>query len=115
MALAFVAGARTQPRLLFLYALRSQVLVPYDRDGRKVEAGGRMMWWDLQRGAEVKITPGHNIQGARQPAFMHIGSSKPKGFKRKNGKICGPGHGRVLCKDVRSCNFQVNIEGANMR
>ena len=65
------------------------VLVPYDDRGRRLPMGGddeeegkkafsrskqakgaqRRMWLDLREGARVRITPGHNIQGARQPGY----------------------------------------------
>jgi NAD-dependent SIR2 family protein deacetylase len=92
----------------------SRVLVPYDRDGRRIPDGTTKMWLDLSDGAKVRITPGHNIQGAKQPQYMHIGASK---LFTHNGKTVapGPGLGRVQSRDDESSCFMVNIEGAAMR
>lgn len=80
----------------------SRVLVPYSADGRRVPDGGRKMWLDLSDRQKIRITPGHNIQGAKQPQFMHIGKSKP-------------GLGSVLQRDESTSSFSLSIEGANMR
>merc|ERR1712070_1135444 len=60
----------------------NRVLVPYDAEGRRLpEDARRWMWLDLNERQKVRITPGHNIQGARQPQFMHIGASAPVTIK----------------------------------
>ena len=46
-----------------------RVLVPYDRDGNFSER--ERMWLDLRAGQRVKLTDGHNIQGAKQPQYVH--------------------------------------------
>ena len=79
---------------------QSRVLVPYDARGRRVGAGERKMWLDLRNNQDVVITAGHNIQGAQQPAYMHIGG--------KNGKV---GYGRVKARDESRCCFLLEIEG----
>merc|ERR1712093_644243 len=84
-----------------------RVLVPYDRHGRQSETA--KMWLDPRDGATVKLTDGHNVQGAQQPAYMHIGADKPyKG--RKNG----PGHGRVMRRCDNTVSYQLQIEGVRM-
>lgn len=80
----------------------SRVLVPYDAEGRRVPEGSRKMWLDLNDRQKIKITPGHNIQGAKQPQYMHIGKAKP-------------GLGTVLQRDESTSCFSLSIEGANMR
>ncbi|GMH81915.1 hypothetical protein TrST_g5835 [Triparma strigata] len=96
-------------------AVPRRVLVPYNKRGERIADGEPMMWWNLERGAEIKLTPGHNIQGARQPIFMHIGSKKwPNGTRLKNNRICGPGNGRVVLRNLRTSAFEFNIEGAKM-
>lgn len=80
----------------------SRILVPYDAEGRRVPEGSRRMWLDLSDGQKVRITPGNNIQGAKQPQFMHIGNS-------------APGHGMVAHRDEHTSSFQLVIEGASMR
>merc|ERR1719203_2059676 len=54
----------------------SRVLVPYDADGRRLPEGSteKKMWLDLSAGQKIRITDGHNIQGAKQPQFMQIGT-----------------------------------------
>ena len=91
-----------------------KVLVPYDAQGRRIEEGdGRRMWWDLSDRANVRITPGHNIQGARQPCYLHIGGKdrKYKGVQRK----AGPGVGRVTARNEQKACYELTIEGAKMR
>merc|ERR1712091_659285 len=75
----------------------SRVLVPYDAEGKRVPDGSRRMWLDLNDGQKVRITPGHNIQGAKQPQFMHIGKK-------------APGHGAVQRRDEHTCSFQLVVE-----
>mmetsp|Transcript_87823 Transcript_87823/g.151601 ORF Transcript_87823/g.151601 Transcript_87823/m.151601 type:complete len:731 (-) Transcript_87823:298-2490(-) len=93
----------------------SRVLVPYDKDGnRLVDPKAKKMWLDLRDGQEVRITPGHNIQGAKQPMYMHIGASEPVTFK---GETRQPaiGLGRVLERQEESTSFTLQIEGVQMR
>ena len=58
-----------------------KVLVPYDAEGKRVEADGtgavRGMWLDLQDRAEVRLTDGHNCRGSDQPSYRHIGAKGP--------------------------------------
>mmetsp|Transcript_52595 Transcript_52595/g.125612 ORF Transcript_52595/g.125612 Transcript_52595/m.125612 type:complete len:670 (+) Transcript_52595:93-2102(+) len=81
----------------------SRVLVPYGPDGRRLEQGSaaKKMWLDLRSGQEVKITDGHNIQGAKQPQYMHITGKKVNGV--------------VLNRSDDTCSFVLRIEGAQMR
>ena len=51
---------------------------------------------DLSPGAQVKITKGHNIQGARQPKFMHIDAKK-----KYKGKAPVKPVGRMMRNDGR--------------
>lgn len=94
---------------------QERALVPYDKDGRRLRSGsGKRMWLDLQKGQAVRITPGHNIQGAKQPAYMHIGAKKPivvKGETRQPGV----GVGTVLNRCNTTCSFILQIEGVQMR
>lgn len=92
-----------------------RVLVPYNSRGERIADDQPRMYWDLQRGAKIKLTPGHNIQGARQPVFMHIGSKRPKGTRTKKGHIRGPGNGIVVSKNNSTNAFEFNIEGASMK
>merc|ERR1712188_82422 len=60
------------------------------------------MWLDLSDGAQIKLTDGHNIQGAQQPGMMHIG-------------VKAKGVGHVVCRHVPSCSFVLSIEGVSMK
>lgn len=88
--------------------LPDRVAVPYDGAGRRLTDGAgslrgqRLMWLDLRDGAAVKLTDGHNVQGAQQPGMMHIG----KGAK---------GVGTVVRRDPATCSVALNIEGVAMR
>ncbi|KAK3253062.1 hypothetical protein CYMTET_37672 [Cymbomonas tetramitiformis] len=93
----------------------SRVLVGYDVEGRRLPPESKeQMWLDLREGARVKITEGHNIQGAKQPQYMHIGAKKPvnvQGVSRKPGL----GLGRVIRREDESGSFLLDIDGATMR
>ena len=78
----------------------SRVRVPYDQDGQRIGDGEPRMWLDLSNGAQIRITPGHNIQGAKQPAFMHIGAEKPKKLKGGGTRHPGSGVGTVRARDA---------------
>ena len=91
----------------------TRVLVPYDKQGQRTD-GSTMMWWDLRDSQKIKVTPGHNIQGARQPSSMHIGAPKP--FMRNGVKVMpAPGDGVVLRREDASCSLQLVVEGTNFR
>ena len=108
---------------------RSFAMVPYDKDGRRLrrrpaaEGGGwdgPLMRLDLRDRQRVRITPGHNIQGARQPMYMHIGAKTAKTAKKAaaGGRGAGetrscPGHGHVVRKE--EFHWQLQIEGVGMR
>lgn len=102
----------------------SRVAVPYARDGTRllddalklnVDTVASWMWLDLCDGATVKLTEGHNIQGARQPHMMHIGAPKPVKMRDGNTRAPAPGYGRVVRRDPASCSFVMTIEGVQMR
>lgn len=84
----------------------SHALVPYDADGHRLPADSTRphMWLDLRARAEVRITPGHNVQGAKQPQYMHIGADDKT-----------PGNGTVLRRCEETCSFLLQIEGVQMR
>jgi len=97
-----------------------RVLVPYDADGRRIRDGPKM-WLDLNAGQNVRITPGHNIQGAKQPMYMHIGATESDACQHNapnnpaiKGRRPGPGLGKVIRRDEESAGFQLEIEGATM-
>ena len=109
--LGYSASPRFQPPV---FPKENRVLVPYDKNGDKVADGEKKMWLDLSPGAQVRITPGHNIQGAKQPAFLHIGGKKPRKYKGAQ-RLPGPGHGRVEQRNESKMAFELTIEGAKMR
>ncbi|CAK9078101.1 unnamed protein product [Durusdinium trenchii] len=92
----------------------SRALVPYDAEGRRLPPRAKRMWLDLSRGQEVRLTPGHNIQGAKQPQYMHIGAAKPITVKGETRKP-GVGLGRVVNRCDKTCSFVLQIEGVQMR
>ena len=88
-----------------------KVLVPYDATGKL--SNNVKMWLDLRNGAKVKLTKGHNCQGAGQPAYLHIGADKPVGYQgvmRNNG----PGHGVVVKRSNTTVGINLLIEGQSM-
>lgn len=93
----------------------SRALVPYDKDGRRLPEGAPKMWLDLSNGAKVRITPGHNIQGAKQPQYMHIGAKHPREARAGSSIRPGPGLGSVRTRDESASSFMLDIEGASMR
>lgn len=97
-----------------------RLAVPYDARGVRlsdVEKAdeSRWTWLDCRDGARVKLTEGHNIQGAQQPGMMHIGASEP--VRRRDGSTIAPaeGYGHVVRRDPPSCSFVLSIEGVQMR
>ena len=75
---------------------QDRVLVPYDDDGNRSESV--KMWWDLRPGASVRLTDGHNVAGAGQPAHRCI---------------C-EGIGKVTCWRVSTMGIHMVLDGANM-
>lgn len=96
-----------------VYKEEAHVLVPYDKDGKRT-TNGDMMWLDLRPGAEIRLTPGHNVQGAQQPMYMHIGADKPLKDRYGNVRKNGPGNGKVMKRDDDTCSFKLCIEGTTM-
>lgn len=97
------------------FAKTCRVLVPYDSDGRRLAHGvNRRMWLDLNNGQMVRVSPGHNIQGARQPQYLHIGASKAKTYLGVTRQPAA-GLGTVTRRDERECCFVLCIEGVEMR
>lgn len=92
----------------------SRALVPYDASGRRLTLPGKRMWLDLSKGQNVRITPGHNIQGAKQPQYMHIGAKKPVTIKGES-RAPGVGLGTVVRRNDETCSFMLQIEGVQMR
>eukprot|EP00811_Abedinium_folium_P018669 NODE_2759_length_2149_cov_31.317507.p1 GENE.NODE_2759_length_2149_cov_31.317507~~NODE_2759_length_2149_cov_31.317507.p1 ORF type:complete len:570 (-),score=118.56 NODE_2759_length_2149_cov_31.317507:325-2034(-) len=92
-----------------------RVLVPYDEFGRRLpEDADQWMWLDLNDRKRVQLTHGHNIQGAKQPLYMHIGAKRPITVK---GQVVqpGPGKGSVIKCEEGTTSFVLSLEGAKMR
>lgn len=86
--------------------------MPYDADGQLLPEDQRdqLMVLDLNDGQTVRITPGHNIQGAEQPPYMHIGAKHPvkyEGIERQPA----PGHGVVVRRENDTVSFVLQLEG----
>lgn len=90
-------------------------LVPYDREGNLSRTA--KMHLNLSNGMRVKLTDGHNVQGAGQPHYMHIGATEP--YTRPDaygGKTVqpGPGNGYVHSYNEENAAYNVSIEGVMM-
>jgi len=88
-----------------------RMVVPYDENGNRSETA--KMWLDLRRNAAIRINPNHNIQGAKQPCYLHIGAKRPRkieGELRQNG----PGHGVVSKWSKKKVGIDLQIEGVHM-
>ena len=92
-------------------------LVPYDARGRRLPEGSTAprMWLDLRLGAKIKLTAGHNHQGAKQPSTMHVGARKGQKFHGEALRNVGPGRGSVLKRDDPTSSIRLIIEGAPMK
>eukprot|EP00041_Stephanoeca_diplocostata_P013980 m.251134 g.251134 ORF g.251134 m.251134 type:complete len:441 (-) comp19534_c0_seq31:124-1446(-) len=91
--------------------LPSAVLVPYDKDGKRVQNPQKRMWLDLSNRAQVRLSPGYNIQGALQPGMMHIGAAKATKSRTGTTLPPAPGHGYVVQRSEEVCAFKLSIEG----
>jgi len=94
--------------------------VPYDRRGRRLSAEQEVdqdNWTvlDLNEGARVKLTEGHNCQGCRQPQYKHIGALKPT-RRQKGGPLTPPGNGlgRVVGHDPSTSGIRLSIDNTRM-
>eukprot|EP00811_Abedinium_folium_P010810 NODE_1_length_5926_cov_7.541990.p2 GENE.NODE_1_length_5926_cov_7.541990~~NODE_1_length_5926_cov_7.541990.p2 ORF type:complete len:300 (-),score=48.37 NODE_1_length_5926_cov_7.541990:469-1368(-) len=107
------AVARFKP-LLPRWPKTDRALVPYGPNGHRLpEDAAQWMWLDLNDGHKVRLTPGHNIQGAQQPQYMHIGAQRPithKGETRQPGE----GRGTVLRRQNDTTSYLLMIEGVVM-
>lgn len=90
-------------------------IVPYDRHGRLSQTA--RMTLDLRDGQPVKLTDDHNIQGAGQPQFLHIGATEPYNRPAAYGgqmMVNGPGRGVVQSYRKDFSAFMLVIEGVSM-
>jgi NAD-dependent SIR2 family protein deacetylase len=120
--LAPLPDGAPSPSAALYDGVQSRVAVPYDSAGRRLpdamvagHARPGWMWLDLSDGARVKLTPGHNIQGAQQPGMMHIGAPGPTRMRDGSTRAPAEGYGEVSRREPASCSFVLNIEGASMR
>jgi len=99
--------------------------VPYGADGRRCkdpaldEEGVEPQpkpctWLDLHPGAKIRLTEGHNIQGAGQIGLMHIGAKKPFRYQ-ESVRQPGDGTGVVEKVDMKRSCINIRINGASMR
>lgn len=101
------------------FAKKTCVLVPYDKNGELLKdphsSSTPWMVLDLSNGAKIKLHAKHNCQGARQPAFMHIGAKKNVKLKNGSVRIARSGNGVVVRRDDASSSFVLSIENTNMK
>ena len=107
--LAHKLGLGSVPTTVPSYSSERAVPVPYDKDGIRLPPGSKepKMYLDFSDGAKIKLAPGHNIQGARQPCYMHIGAkmkTKYRGVMREPGD----GTGRVARRELYSYVLLIN-------
>jgi hypothetical protein len=92
----------------------SMVLLPYTIDGSRTANGSPRMYLDLRPNAPVQLL-GHNCQGARHPAYMHIGAQPGQRFRgRELDERAGPGGGYVRHRSPDGSWFTLIIEGVIM-
>jgi hypothetical protein len=97
------------------FSLDREIVVPYDRDGNLSTTA--QMKLDLRDGQRIKLTDGHNIQGAGQPHFLHIGASEPYTRPAAYGGQTlqqGPGNGIVKSYREDLSALMLNVEGVVM-
>jgi NAD-dependent SIR2 family protein deacetylase len=89
----------------------SRILVPYDKKGRRSTAV--KTWLDLRPGKQVQLADDHNVQGAKQPVYMHIGANEPHSYR---GQLRQPGKGVgvVSRRDDKISGFHLEIDGVRM-
>lgn len=75
-----------------LYLKEDKVLVPYDSNG--VRSSTVKTYWDLSKGAKVRIGGNNNIRGAKQP---------------NDANITDKTVGSVIGRDDNTCSFTINI------
>lgn len=88
-----------------------KVLVPYDENGNRSKTV--KTWLDLSPGASIRLNPNHNIQGAKQPIYLHIGAKRSHRY-RGELRAKGPGHGVVKRWSKRTVGIDLEIEGVHM-
>lgn len=94
----------------------SMVLLPYTADGSRMVGGegAPRMYLDLRPNAPVRVLE-HNCQGARHPAYMHIGAQPCQRFRgRELGARADPGGGYVRHRSPDGSWFTLIIEDAIM-
>lgn len=84
-----------------------------------------MVYWEGRGGLAAKdriilthslFCSGHNIQGAQQPAFMHIGAEAGTVHTHKGiTRPAAEGVGTVIRRCEQTSSFDLSIEGATMR
>ena len=82
----------------------SRALVPYDAEGKRLPEGSnaKHMWLDLSDRQKIRLTKGHNVQGAKQPMYMHIGARRATKYKGVRRDPCA-GVGTVCA--ARKCTL----------
>ena len=82
---------------------RAQAMVPYDRQGRRTEAGKMML--SLEVGARVKLSPGHDHK--LMPAYTTVRRELTEVQKKKLSSP-GPKYGSVTRLLPHRCAFEVS-------
>ena len=103
------------PALKRLKWKRRRALVPYDKDGNLLPKDSKEpnMWWDLNKGATVKICSHNNIQGSHQARYGHIFAERPKYKYKGVMKLRGDGVGTIESR-VEDVYYRVAVNGSIM-
>merc|ERR1712113_43764 len=81
-----------------LFSKESKVLVPYDAHG--VKSATVKTYWDLSKGAKIRVAGNNNIKGANQPNDKDITSATI---------------GTVVGRDDTTCSFILSIGGTTKK
>ena len=102
-------GIPLQPEPKFPF--RNKALIPYDKNGKLSLT--KSMYLDLSDNQKIMLNPGHNCQGSKQGAFMHIGGSEAIRY-RDRVRQPGPGYGKVVSYSKAQQGWQLQVEGVPM-
>lgn len=88
-----------------------RITVPYNRSGIKSQRLKTVL--DMSPGKEIRLNPGHNCQGSRQPSLRHVFGNTAQEFQ----VVCrppGPGRGTVKGYLPALYAWEIEIEGVTL-
>merc|ERR1719481_2084240 len=93
------------------FPTRNNALIPYDKNGKRSTT--KKMYLDLSDNQKIRLNPGHNCQGSKQGAFMHIGGIQAIRY-RDTVRQPGIGRGSVVGYSKDQQGWQIKVEGVSM-